>query len=223
MHEKTVVVERVRGARPHRLGRHVASEEHPGFKSAALIARLVLGTVMLIAGIEKIGAIETFGHNIYNYEILPLELVNIAALLFVWAEIAVGVLLVAGAAVRGSALVSGVLLLVFIVAIGSAMARGLKIDCGCFVGKASAQSAAVSSSTVTPPAGAIAGAPAEPAEVPGTTKVGWPKLFEDIGLLGLAVFLVYYPRSHLAVDTMLRREDLGQPSFDNDDTDVRLS
>lgn len=206
--DRTVVIDRVpmASARPA----HLSQEEHPGFKAAALVARIVLGIVMIIAGAEKLGALEAFGANIYNYQILPVELVNIAALLFVWAEITVGILLVVGAGVRGSAFLSGIMLLVFIVAIGSAMARGLKIDCGCFVGKGSSQSAQVAASgtppTVGTPSGAVAAEP--PAETKEPEKVGWPKLFEDVGLLALAVFLVYYPRSHLAVDNLLRREDL---------------
>ncbi|MBC8144605.1 MAG: DoxX family membrane protein [bacterium] len=222
MNEKTVVIDRTV---PLRADEQVSHEEHPGFRTASLIARVVLGAVMLIAGAEKLGALEAFGANIYNYQILPVELVNIAALLLVWAEIAVGVMLIAGAAVRGSALVSTVMLALFIIAIGSAMARGLKIDCGCFAGKTPAASATPTTGTdisltttqttpgTTSPgttSGTTTPGPTTEATVPAkkeAEKVGWPKLFEDLGLLALAIFLVYYPRSYLAVDNMLRRED----------------
>ena len=211
MNERTVVVERVAGDPGVARTAHLTQEEHPAFKTISLIARIVLGAVMLIAGAEKLGALEAFGANISNYQILPIGLVNIAALLFVWAEIAVGVLLIVGAAVRGSALLSGLMLILFIVAIGSAMARGLNIDCGCFVGKGSSQSATVAAgetpATVGSPAGAVPATPTDAAPKKETQKVGWPKIFEDLGLLALAVFLVYYPRSYLAVDDMLRRED----------------
>jgi uncharacterized membrane protein YphA (DoxX/SURF4 family) len=199
--DRTVVIERV--PPPYAPPAHLAQEEHPGFRIASLVARLVLGTVMLIAGAEKLGALEAFGANIYNYQILPVELVNIAALVIVWAEIAVGAMLIVGAAVRGSAFVSGLMLLLFVIAIGTAMARGLKIDCGCFVGKKSAQTAQAAPPAATPGADtAVAAAPPKKTE-----QVGWPKIFEDIGLLALAVFLVYYPRSYLTVDQKLRRED----------------
>ena len=202
MNENTVVVERsnVRTA----AYADVAQEEHPGFRAVSLVARVVLGMVMLVAGAEKLGALEAFGANIYNYQLLPVELVNIAAMLFVWTEIAVGVLLVVGAAVRGSALVSSIMLIVFIVAIGSAMARGLKIDCGCFVGQGAGQSATVAAAGTPPGTATADAAPAK--EEP--EKVGWPKIFEDLGLLALAIFLVNYPRSPLAVDGLLRREDV---------------
>jgi uncharacterized membrane protein YphA (DoxX/SURF4 family) len=212
MNERTVVVERVAGEPGVIRTEHLSQEEHPAFKTISMIARIVLGVVMLIAGAEKLGAIEAFGANISNYQILPVELVNIAALLFIWAEIAVGILLVIGAAVRGSAFVSALLLIVFVVAIGSAMARGLKIDCGCFVGKGSSQSATVAAgntpATVGSPDGAVPATPAEAAPKKEPQKVGWPKLFEDLGLLALAIYLVYYPRSHSSVDGVLRREDM---------------
>ena len=96
----------------------------PLLQTLSLAARLLVGFVMLIAGAGKLGAIEQFGHNIYNYQLLPLSLVNIAALLFIWAEITIGILLIVGAAVRGSALISGVLLLLFIAAVLWAMSQG---------------------------------------------------------------------------------------------------
>lgn len=108
---------------------------HPAMQALSLAVRLFLGTVFLVSGAEKLGALRTFGKSIAAYQILPEELSNIMALLFVWTEIIVGVLLFAGALVRGSALVTSGMLLVFLVAILSAMARGLDIDCGCFAGK----------------------------------------------------------------------------------------
>jgi uncharacterized membrane protein YphA (DoxX/SURF4 family) len=47
-------------------------------------------------------------------------------------EIALGLLLLAGLAVRLGAAIGAVLMLVFIAGIASAWARGLQIDCGCF-------------------------------------------------------------------------------------------
>ncbi len=107
-------------------------EERPAMQWISLAVRLVLGTIFLVSGAEKLSILTDFAHAIYNYKILPLSLVNIAALLFVWTEITVGILLIAGAAVRGAALVTGSMLVIFIVAILTAMARGLEIDCGCF-------------------------------------------------------------------------------------------
>lgn len=107
---------------------------HPAMRTLSLAARMLLGIVFLVAGAEKLGALNTFGKSIAAYELLPEQLANIAAMLFVWTEIVVGILLIAGAAVRGSALVTSAMLVAFLVAILSAIARGLDIDCGCFAG-----------------------------------------------------------------------------------------
>jgi uncharacterized membrane protein YphA (DoxX/SURF4 family) len=149
----------------------------------SLAVRLFLGGFFLIAGAEKLTDLTTFAHAIAKYELLPDALVNMVALGFVWTEITVGVLLIAGAGVRGSALLTGAMLVVFLVAILSAMARGLEIDCGCF-------------------------APPEPGTDanPALDTVGWPKVFEDVGLLALAVYLVYFPKSYLTVDRLVRRD-----------------
>jgi uncharacterized membrane protein YphA (DoxX/SURF4 family) len=154
----------------------------------SLAARLVLGAVMLIAGAEKLTAMDTFAHSISNYQLLPLWSVNIAALLFVWTEITVGILLIAGAAVRGSALVSAALLAIFIIAVLTAMARGLEIDCGCALSKADL---AAKAAGATPSA---------------TEKVGWPKVFVNLATLAAAIFLIYFPKSYLTIDSLLRRE-----------------
>ena len=146
----------------------------PIMRGLSFAARLFLGSVFLISGAEKLGALKTFGHAIANYEILPEPLSNIAALLFVWAEIVVGILMIAGIAIRGSALVTSGMLVVFLIAIVSAIARGLDIDCGCFAGDP------------------------EP--------VGWKKVAEDVGLLAVAVFLIYFPKSYLTMEKLFRQE-----------------
>lgn len=110
----------------------VPLEDRPAIRWVSLAVRLALGLLFLVSAAEKLPIMSDFAHSIANYKMLPLSMVNIAALLFVWTEMALGVLLIAGAAVRGSGLVSGALLTLFIIAILTAMARGLEIDCGCF-------------------------------------------------------------------------------------------
>lgn len=167
-------------ARP--TGVAVRTIDEPWMQTLSLVARLVLGGVMLIAGAEKISALPQFAISISNYQLLPLESVNIVALLIVWTEVTVGVLLIAGAAVRGSALVSGALLALFIVAILTAMARGLDINCGCAISEADL----------------AAGNKGE--------QVGWPKIFVNLATLAAAIFLIYFPKSYLTIDRLIRRE-----------------
>lgn len=106
--------------------------DHPAMRILSLLLRLLLASVFLVSGAEKLVAMKSFAGNIADYGILPVELSNIAAALFVWTEIVVALLLLAGLAIRGSALVTSGMLVLFLVAIISALARGLDIDCGCF-------------------------------------------------------------------------------------------
>jgi hypothetical protein len=54
------------------------------------------------------------------------------ALVMPWVELLAGVALILGVWKREAAIVAGLLLLVFLVAIGVNLARGHAVDCGCF-------------------------------------------------------------------------------------------
>jgi putative oxidoreductase len=123
-----------------------------------LAARLVLGSVFVIAGVEKIANPDAFAKSINNYQLLPYGALNTMALILPWLEVLAGAFLVFGVRLRASSAVTAAMLLVFIGAIASAMARGLSIDCGCFS------------------QGSVASEP-----------VGWKKIVEDVALLILAV------------------------------------
>lgn len=94
-------------------------------------ARLVLGGVFLFYSIGKIADPAAFAREIGNYHILPLYAINILAIVLPWLELICGALLIAGAKLRASSAIVGSMLLVFIIAIYSAMSRGLNINCGC--------------------------------------------------------------------------------------------
>jgi len=105
-----------------------------GHKFVILIARLVLGVVFILASVDKIASPEAFSVSVEAYRLLPFPAINIFALLVPWLELLCGVFLLAGYMVRGSSLISSILLCLFTFAIISAMARALNIDCGCFGG-----------------------------------------------------------------------------------------
>lgn len=94
--------------------------------------RVVVGMVFLVAASDKLANPELFARTIANYRLLPIELVNLPAIVLPWLELFVGLMLVAGIRVRAAALVSAVLLGIFTVALVSALVRGLDIHCGCF-------------------------------------------------------------------------------------------
>lgn len=101
-------------------------------KYLVLAARLILGAVFIYASLEKIQNPAGFAQAIYNYRMVPESLINIMAIVLPWLELICGVLIIVGVFVRGSALLIGAMLAVFIVALSSAILRGLDISCGCF-------------------------------------------------------------------------------------------
>ena len=94
--------------------------------------RISLGVVFLYASFDKIRDPGSFSGNIQNYQILPYGITNLIAILLPWVELYVGACLILGVFVDGAVLLSAVMLVLFIVALGQALARGLDIECGCF-------------------------------------------------------------------------------------------
>ncbi|WP_337866170.1 MauE/DoxX family redox-associated membrane protein [Ignavibacterium sp.] len=97
-----------------------------------LVARFIIAIVFIYAGAEKISDPNSFSQSIYNYRILPAELINIFAIILPWIELIAGILLLFGISVRENSALIGSLLLIFIILIGISMIRGLDINCGCF-------------------------------------------------------------------------------------------
>jgi uncharacterized membrane protein YphA (DoxX/SURF4 family) len=138
-----------------------------------LLARLILGGVLFAAGALKIGSLQKSAMAVRAYEILPVSLANFLGYTLPWIEIGVGLLLIAGVAVRISGLIGAFTMLAFIIAIAQAWARGLSIDCGCFGG-----------------GGAVD---------PEDTKY-LSEIIRDIGLLILGIYLYFYPKGRFSVD-----------------------
>ena len=91
-----------------------------------------LGAIFLVAALPKIADPPSFAHMIYNYRLVPGALVNAIALVMPWVEILAGLALILGVWRKEAAIVCGLLILVFLVAIGVNLARGHAVDCGCF-------------------------------------------------------------------------------------------
>ncbi len=97
-----------------------------------VIVRLALGAVFIFAGIDKIRHPAPFSEVIYNYQVLPDELVNVTAVLLPWLELILGGCLVAGLWLPGAIVLANILLLTFFGTLLFNVARGLNINCGCF-------------------------------------------------------------------------------------------
>ena len=96
-----------------------------------LIFRLIVGFVFLSFGASKIAIADKFANEIGNYSLMPEFSLNFFALILPWIEVVVGIMMILGVRLRANAVISIGLLSVFILAVISAMIRGLDINCGC--------------------------------------------------------------------------------------------
>lgn len=143
----------------------------------ATAARLVLGTVWIVSGSLKLGDLPASVRAVRAYQLLPEAGAQVVGAGLPLVEVALGVLLVAGLGTRAGAVISVLLLTVFVVGISSAWLRGLRIDCGCF----------------------SSGGELGPGERPAYQG----ELLRDVALLVLAGLLAWRPGSRLSVDGWL--------------------
>lgn len=138
-----------------------------------LLARVVLGGTLLAAGALKVGNLQKSAMAVRAYELLPVSLANFIGYTLPWIEIGVGLLLILGVATKTVAVIGAINMLVFIIAIAQAWARGLSIDCGCFGGGGSVD--------------------------PEDTKY-LSEIIRDLGLFALGIYLYLYPKGRFALD-----------------------
>jgi len=138
-----------------------------------LLARLVLGGVLLAAGLLKYQHLDKSQMAVRAYELLPIAIANFLGIVLPFLEIGLGILLILGAGTRIMGIVGAALMVIFVIGISWAWARGLSIDCGCFGG-----------------GGKVA---------PGTANY-LPELMRDAGLAVLGIYLFRFPQSKFALD-----------------------
>src|SRR4051795_8270901 len=141
------------------------------------VARAGLAAVFLTAGLLKVDDLAASGRAVNAYRLFSSDTAKVIGAVQPFLEIALGLLLLIGLAVRLSAGIAALLLVIFIAGIVSAWARGLQIDCGCFS------------------KGGELGA----GQVP---TYGW-EVLRDLGFLALAGILLWRPRSRFSVDGVL--------------------
>lgn len=142
----------------------------------AVPARWYLGVLFIGACLHKIADPHAFALDIATYDIVPLVLINLAAITLPWVELAAGGLLLAGARVRAAALLIAGMMVVFLFALVIALGRGLDMSCGCFASQG-AEEDPISRLTVV----------------------------RDLVWLGLALFVLAYDRGLIGIDRWLRR------------------
>jgi len=144
------------------------------------VARLGLAAVFLVAGGLKITDLSASGRAVNAYRLMDFETAKVVGAVQPFLEIALGLLLLIGLAVRLSAIIGAILLVIFIAGIASAWARGLQIDCGCFS-----------------KGGDLAA---------GRTAQYGLEILRDVGFLVLAGIVMAKPRSRFSLDGLLMGE-----------------
>jgi putative oxidoreductase len=97
-----------------------------------LALRLVFSSVFAYAGVTKLTDPQAFADSIASFRLVSTQWINLMAIALPPLEIGVAVLIVIGWKKRAAAFTFLFLCGVFLVALSSALARGLQIDCGCF-------------------------------------------------------------------------------------------
>ncbi len=141
----------------------------------ALPARIYLGVVFLMACYHKVLHPDQFALDVATYQFLPLVLINIFAITLPWVELGSGVMLVAGWKSRAASLLVALMMAAFMVALASALNRGLDMSCGCFASSAVAEEDAISFMT----------------------------LLRDAVWLLLAVYVLYFDRRPIGIERLL--------------------
>ncbi len=159
-----------------------------------LLARVVTGGVWLAAGLLKLPDPAASVRAVRAYDLLPESIVPAVGHLLPVLEVVLGACLLVGVLTRGAGLVSALLNLAFIAAIASVWARGIEIECGCFGG-----------------GGAKEGA---------SSAYPW-EIARDAGLFLLSVYLVWSPRTRLALDNLIFPRPEGHDDVEEERTAVQ--
>lgn len=108
-------------------------------KYLLLALRIIIGGIFIYASLDKLMNQEEFSKAIYNYKFLPPAFINIFAIVIPYIELIAGLFLVLGIYKRGSSFLIAFLLIIFIIALTQAYAKGLDINCACFSLESSGQ------------------------------------------------------------------------------------
>lgn len=156
-----------------------------------LACRIVPAGVLLVAGGLKILDPEGSRTAILAYRIIPPDLATGLAFLLPAFEIVLGIMLLIGFATRWAGLATALLMGLFVAGIASVWMRGYSIDCGCFGG----------------------GGEADPE---GKTWRYTSEILRDLLLMGMGVWLFFWPCTRLSVDGAVGAYSGPEPELDTE-------
>ncbi|MCX6142903.1 MAG: DoxX family membrane protein [Ignavibacteriales bacterium] len=126
-----------------------------------LVTRVFIGLLFVFSSLDKIVDPSAFAQSVANYGLLPSSFPAIIATVLPWVELLCGFAVFFGVSLRGSSLLLSAMVVIFTLAVMSALLRGLDISCGCF--------------TQDPAAG----------------HIGWTKVVQNTALFALTLFLYF--------------------------------
>lgn len=91
-----------------------------------------LGLVFVASALSKLINVELFLFQVYQYSLLPRAAVEPLGLLLLWLEMCCGLALLRAGSSRAPLCLSGLLYGCFSLAVGLALGKGIRPDCGCF-------------------------------------------------------------------------------------------
>ena len=157
-----------------------------------LVLRLLLGAFFVYASLDKIASPAGFARIVYQWQVAGPVPSNLVAVTLPWVELVAGLLLIVGVWRREAALVVALMLVVFLGAAASVLARGIDVqNCGCVsVAKEAVESG-------WPPAWA--------------KGVGWFLVTRNVLMLGVALAIAFV-RPALAENGASRTAPAREPS-----------
>jgi len=100
--------------------------------AAVLVVRVLLGGLLVVTGLLKVGHAPDLAAAIAGFRLLPSAAIGPLALALPFFEIMLGGYLIAGLFTRTAAIVAAVQFTVYAAAIASAVLRHIPANCGCF-------------------------------------------------------------------------------------------
>jgi uncharacterized membrane protein YphA (DoxX/SURF4 family) len=142
-----------------------------------LLARLLLGGLFIVSSLDKFADPGAFIASILNYKIIGTMPAMVTATILPSLELLCGMSLILGIYPRTSTALIVLMLIGFTLMVFSALWRGLDISCGCFT------------------------------QDPTTDKIGYHKIFENLGMILLGIYLLFVSNFGITLLQFLPQQD----------------